>query len=643
MQFFNAAILFLVSILLSTSNICFGQIKNDLRNATKISVTSSSFFLESFESHIPSNDPESLPFNLSGDNDATISTINVFGGSRSILSFIPLSPTVRDPRSELRHKGGTGAPNIVDWQHQPFTTRTFLFSYYFSHDMVFDPVEETIMQWKNQADDGCDIGNPPFSIRIIDNNIKYNIKYDSSACTTSPTTVFGTINNSLTRGVWHHFVVEIHYDYRVSNTNGYVKIWYSEHDPVTIADSVLNYQGPIGYNDQLWPYLKVGLYKSEWKLAANRRKSAGAGVTERKMWIDQVGIIEGSWQNIPLEAPEPTEHIDTIKYSINKPFVWPNAVTKEGETVKLIVTSTGNTELSYQWFKDGSKIDGASSRILEITNVELSDAGVYQVRISDSYRSIFSDKAKISVNEEINCTKLQVTAEMINESCKGNDGSIDLQVTGGNAPYTYVWSHNNPSTRSTLSNLSVGNYKVTVTDNQGCEISKTFTINTQPGSAKPVITENEGFLKVQKINGVKYEWYLNGSKVHESSSGELAIGQSGDYSVVIIDSNGCFAASDIFRVQAPTNDSNQLIILDLKVYPVPASTELSIDLNSSLAAVNTSYQIFSLTGNLEIQNDLGETARNTSFSIDINNLPPGVHVLKVKVLNEIIVRRFIKN
>jgi len=113
---------------------------------TELLLNSSPFFLESFESHTPIDDPGSQPFNLSGDNDATVSTINVFEGSRSILSFIPLSPTVRDPRSELRHKGGTGPPNVVDWQHQLFTTRTFLFSYYFSNDMVFDPVEEKIMQ-----------------------------------------------------------------------------------------------------------------------------------------------------------------------------------------------------------------------------------------------------------------------------------------------------------------------------------------------------------------------------------------------------------------------------------------------------------------------------------------------------------------
>ena len=642
MQLFNAVIL-LTSILLSISNISIGQIPKELINSPKTPINSSPFFLESFEVHIPRNDSESYPFNLSGDNDATISTEKALAGSRSMLSFIPLSPIVRDTRSELRHKGGTGSPSIVGWQHRPFTTRTFLFSYYFPHDMVFDPVEETIMQWKNQADDGCDVGNPPFSIRISDDNIKYNIKYDPSACTTVPTTVFGTINKSLTRGVWHHFVVEIHYDYRVSNTNGSVKIWYSEEDPVTIADSVLNYDGPVGYNDKLWPYLKVGIYKSEWQTKKNRDLSANAGVTERKMWIDQVGIIEGRWQNIPLVPTEPTAHIDTIKYSMNKPFVWPNAMAIEGETVKMMVSTTGSTKYSYQWFKNGTEIIGANSSFLELKKVSLSNAGVYQVKTSDSFNSVLSEEAIITIKKKNNCSTLQLAAKLTNESCKGNDGAISLQVTGGTAPYTYAWSHNGSSARASLSNLSAGSYVVEVTDLNGCVVTKTFTINTLPGPTKPVISEDEGFLYVNKVQDAKYKWYLNGSKIHESNEEKLRISQSGEYSVTVIDVNGCFAVSDIFNVEAPTNTFSHSIIQDIKVYPVPVTTELTIDLKLDVTAATTSYQIFSLAGNLEIERNLGETSRASSITIDVNGLTPGVHLLKVKVLNEIIVRRFIKN
>ena len=272
---------------------------SDTLNATTLTINPDPYFTESFETHTPIKDPGSQPFNLSGDNNAVISTEHVLDGTRSIHCRIPFTPIVKDPRSELRHKGGTGTPTIVDWRHPVFTTRTFIFSYYFSNDFQdFDPIEETIMQWKNQADPGCDIGSPPFSIRLQYDDIKYNIKYDETACTDGAKTVFGDINTDLMKGVWHHFVVEIHYDYREVAGEGYLKIWYSEDDAIDpVNDLVLDYNGPVGYNDQVGPYLKMGIYKSAWKShqTANRAASQAAGVTERELWIDAVTVVEGPW------------------------------------------------------------------------------------------------------------------------------------------------------------------------------------------------------------------------------------------------------------------------------------------------------------------------------------------------------------
>jgi uncharacterized delta-60 repeat protein len=65
----------------------------------------------------------------------------------------------------------------------------------------------------------------------------------------------------------------------------------------------------------------------------------------------------------------------------------------------------------------------------------------------------------------------------------GNDGSIDLTVSGGTVLYTYLWS--NGATTEDLSGLAAGTYLVTVTDANGCTTTQSVQIN-QP----PVAVEN---------------------------------------------------------------------------------------------------------------------------------------------------------
>lgn len=73
---------------------------------------------------------------------------------------------------------------------------------------------------------------------------------------------------------------------------------------------------------------------------------------------------------------------------------------------------------------------------------------------------------------------------------KGNDGTVDLVVNSGAAPYTYVWS--NGATSEDLSNLSKGDYEVTVTDGVGQTATLTCSVDEPPMPIEPVIvTEYE--------------------------------------------------------------------------------------------------------------------------------------------------------
>lgn len=67
----------------------------------------------------------------------------------------------------------------------------------------------------------------------------------------------------------------------------------------------------------------------------------------------------------------------------------------------------------------------------------------------------------------------------VNPSCGLANGSIDITVNGGAAPYTYNWS--NGSNTQDLNNLSAGTYSFTVTDANGC--TSTLTISLTGGNA----------------------------------------------------------------------------------------------------------------------------------------------------------------
>ena len=72
--------------------------------------------------------------------------------------------------------------------------------------------------------------------------------------------------------------------------------------------------------------------------------------------------------------------------------------------------------------------------------------------------------------------EINLTANITPESCSnGDEACIDLSVSGGNPPYTYIWG--NMATTEDICGLSAGTYCVTVTDANLCAITLCWTIN----------------------------------------------------------------------------------------------------------------------------------------------------------------------
>ncbi len=81
-----------------------------------------------------------------------------------------------------------------------------------------------------------------------------------------------------------------------------------------------------------------------------------------------------------------------------------------------------------------------------------------------------------TVSGSATITQINLNAQAVptNEECGIGNGSINLNYGGGNNPYSFDWS--NGANTQNLSNLSAGEYTVTVTDGNGCTVVRTATV-----------------------------------------------------------------------------------------------------------------------------------------------------------------------
>jgi hypothetical protein len=135
-----------------------------------------------------------------------------------------------------------------------------------------------------------------------------------------------------------------------------------------------------------------------------------------------------------------------------------------------VSVSGGTSPYTYRWS------NGANTEDLN----QLS-AGIYVLTITDAKGCTLVHRDTLGQPDT-----LQFATVIANNVCGSTlTGGIELTVTGGTAPYTYLWS--NGSTAQHLSGVAAGNYSVVVTDANGCAKSADYTISYSClGTAKSV-------------------------------------------------------------------------------------------------------------------------------------------------------------
>ncbi|MCW3108910.1 MAG: hypothetical protein JWQ09_3416, partial [Segetibacter sp.] len=166
--------------------------------------------------------------------------------------------------------------------------------------------------------------------------------------------------------------------------------------------------------------------------------------------------------SVTINQPQPLAH--TVS-------VFP--VTCTNPTGSATVNETGGTTpYTYLW-KPGNKTDAT---------VSLLAAGDYVVYVYDKNKCADSAHIKITSTAGLTVT----IADISNVTCNGgNNGSATANAIG-TSPYSFTWSPAGGNGQ-TASNLSAGNYIVSVIDQQGCTATATTQI-TEPARITTQIT-----------------------------------------------------------------------------------------------------------------------------------------------------------
>lgn len=167
-------------------------------------------------------------------------------------------------------------------------------------------------------------------------------------------------------------------------------------------------------------------------------------------------------------------------------------------------------------------------------------AGVYECMISDANGCEMTTGPLNVFNAP---SSLSVTTNFITDEICGNaSGAINIDVTGGTAPYSYSWSSG--STSQDLLNAIAGTYTVTVSDSAGCVTAHSEIINNNPGTLvidnAIVLDENcgdgNGSIDLMVSGGsTPYNFSWSNSSTSEDISGL----SGGGYTVDVIDNSGC--------------------------------------------------------------------------------------------------------
>jgi gliding motility-associated-like protein len=205
----------------------------------------------------------------------------------------------------------------------------------------------------------------------------------------------------------------------------------------------------------------------------------------------------------------------------------------------------GNPAFTYEVFRNGASVQVSTAVPSIPFSYFTTTAGTYDFVIADS------ESCTITTNQVVVTDNIPpaVTEVVTNPLCNTSaDGTVELQISGGSAPYQIVFDGSAPSAQVTYTGLVAGTYNYTVTDAKGCSTNDSVTLTDPPALLPGTIDMVQGYrcdnasAILQAINysgGTPgYEFSIDGVTFQVSDTFSTGI-TAGTYTITVRDANGC--------------------------------------------------------------------------------------------------------
>ena len=274
-----------------------------------------------------------------------------------------------------------------------------------------------------------------------------------------------------------------------------------------------------------------------------------------------------------------------------------NSCVSGNGSVDLSVAPAGN--YSYTWSNAATAED--------LSNLS---SGIYTVTVSAG--PTCSATASFTVTSS---TSEPVISSVITAAiCGQSDGAINLTVTGGTTPYTYLWS--NMATTEDLSAIPSGLYSVTVSASNGCTASANFTVANNSstfslaGNATPLTNcqNNNGAVDLQITPAGPYGIEWSNMATSEDLSGLAA----GTYTVTVTQTGSC-TASITFTVEDQRLLPSLLSVVTPEICGL-SNGAINLIVNGGTAPLSINWS-------------------NSAVSEDLTALPGGIYSVTVSDVN----------